>query len=47
MIHRNGKYLNASGSTIIAVGDHLLVMADNKSTLERVYHSFGVAQPAH
>ncbi len=47
MIHRHGKYLNASGDTIIEEGDHLLVMADNKSTLEKVYSSFGVPQPAH
>lgn len=47
MIHRHGKYLNASGSTIIEVGDHLLVMADNQSTLSKVYHSFGVTEPAH
>jgi cell volume regulation protein A len=47
MIHRRGKYMYATGSTIIEVGDHLLVMADNKSSLDKVYDSFGVTRPAH
>lgn len=42
MIHRNGKYLTASGDTVIEGGDHLLVMADNKETLHRLYNTFGV-----
>jgi len=47
MIHRHGKYLNASGDTVIEVGDHLLVMADNKTTLDKVYDSFGVPHASH
>lgn len=42
LIHRNGKYLNAKGDTEIEAGDHLLVMADNKETVEQVYACFGI-----
>ena len=40
LIHRDGKYLTPQGDTVIAAGDHLLIMADNKETLERVSQSF-------
>jgi len=42
MIYRNGKYLTASGETVIEVGDHLLIMADTKETVSKVYESFGL-----
>jgi cell volume regulation protein A len=47
MIHRHGKYLNASGDTTIEEGDHLLIMADNKSIVNKVYDSFGMPHPTH
>lgn len=40
MIYRNGKYLTASGDTVIEEKDHLLVMADNKETVEKVHECF-------
>ena len=42
LIHRRGKYLTAGGDTIIETGDHLLIMADSKEAMSRVYLSFGV-----
>ncbi|HEX5171248.1 MAG TPA: potassium/proton antiporter [Cyclobacteriaceae bacterium] len=42
MIYRHGKYLTASGDTVIQKGDHLLVMADTKETVEKVNESFGI-----
>lgn len=41
LIHRDGKYLTANGETIIEPNDHLLVMADNKETVEKVRQVFG------
>jgi cell volume regulation protein A len=43
MIHRQGKYMSASGETVIEQGDHLLVMADTKNTVDKVYSRFGIA----
>jgi cell volume regulation protein A len=45
LIHRHDKYITASGETIIEPFDHLLVMADNKESVEKVYHSFGITVP--
>jgi len=42
LIHRHSKYLTATGETIIEPNDHILVMADNKQTVEKVYESFGI-----
>ncbi len=42
MIYRNRKYLTASGDTVIEAGDHLLIMADTKETVSKVYESFGL-----
>ena len=42
LIHRHGKYVPPSGETVINVNDHLLVMADNKQTLDEVHKAFGV-----
>ena len=42
MIYRNGKYMTASGDTILEVGDHLLMMADTKETVGQVHESFGI-----
>ena len=47
LIHREGKYLTANGETIIEPNDHLLIMADNKVTVEKVYQSFGVTALSH
>jgi cell volume regulation protein A len=41
LIHRDGKYLTAKGDTTIQAGDHLLVMADSQTSIEKVYKSFG------
>src|SRR5688572_7782418 len=43
LIHRDGKYITANGATQIQPKDHLLIMADNKATLDQVYGRFGVA----
>jgi cell volume regulation protein A len=42
MIYRHGKYLTASGDTVIEAGDHLLIMADTKETVSKVRESFGI-----
>jgi cell volume regulation protein A len=42
LIHRTGKYFTAGGDTILERGDHLLLMADSKETVRRIYNSFGV-----
>ncbi len=41
LIHRKNKYLSPSGETVLEEGDHLLVMADNKETVEKVHQRFG------
>jgi cell volume regulation protein A len=46
LIHRDGKYITASGDTEIRPRDHLLVMADNKATVEKVFERFSLA-PSH
>ncbi len=42
LIHRNGKYITASGETVIEGDDHLLVMADSKQTVSELYKAFGL-----
>lgn len=42
LIHRHGKYLTATGDTVIEEGDHLLIMADNRYTVDKVYERFGL-----
>ena len=42
LIHRTGKYFTAGGDTVLETGDHLLLMADSKETVTRIYQSFGV-----
>jgi cell volume regulation protein A len=42
LIHRNGKYITATGETVIDGKDHLLVMADNKQTVDDVFKAFGL-----
>lgn len=37
LIYRKGKYMMASGDTIIQGGDHLLVMGDTRETIDKVY----------
>lgn len=41
MIHRDNKYVTPSGDTKIQPGDHLLVMADSKETVENLKLIFG------
>jgi potassium/hydrogen antiporter len=41
MIHRKGKYITANGETIIQAGDHMLIMADNPDTVNRVNLALG------
>jgi cell volume regulation protein A len=43
MIHRHGKYMTANGETTLEPRDHLLIMADNKETVDKVYQSLGLA----
>lgn len=43
LIHRDEKYITANGDTTIQPEDHLLVMADNQESIDRVYESFGLA----
>lgn len=40
LIHRDGKYITANGDTIIAAKDHLLIMADSKKTVNKIYERF-------
>ena len=47
LIHRDGKYITASGDTEIMPQDHLLVMADNKETVPMIFEAFGVNQVHH
>lgn len=44
LIHRTGKYFTAGGDTVLEAGDHLLLMADSKETVSRIYQSFGVRE---
>jgi cell volume regulation protein A len=44
LIHRDGKYITASGDTEIMSRDHLLVMAENKDTVSRVFEAFDIKQ---
>ena len=46
LIHRDGKYITASGDTEIMPQDHLLVMADNKDTVSLVFEAFDI-KPSH
>lgn len=41
LIHRHDKYVTPSGETEIQGGDHLLILADNKESREKVMQSFG------
>ncbi|MBL7856776.1 MAG: potassium/proton antiporter [Cyclobacteriaceae bacterium] len=42
LLHRNGKYVGVNGDTVLEGGDHLLLMADSKETVDKVYTLFGV-----
>jgi len=42
LIHRDKKYITASGDTEIMPSDHLLVMADTTETVKRVYECFNI-----
>lgn len=44
LIHREGKYITANGDTQIQPRDHLLVMADSKKTVNKVYDRFNQAR---
>jgi potassium/hydrogen antiporter len=43
LIHRNGKYLTPNGDTVLELGDHLVMMADNKATVDKVYDAFEIS----
>lgn len=43
LIHRDKKYITASGDTEIMPYDHLLIMADNKDTVVQVHACFNTA----
>lgn len=40
LIHRDKKYITAAGDTILRGGDHLLVLADNNETTQKILTSF-------
>lgn len=40
LIHRDGKYISPDGNTVIHANDHLLVLADNNQTVDRVKKIF-------
>ena len=40
LIHRDGKYITANGATQIEQKDHLLIMADSKKTVNKIYQRF-------
>jgi cell volume regulation protein A len=42
LIHRRGKYFTAAGHTVLESGDHLLLMADSKKTILKIFESFGM-----
>lgn len=44
LIVREDKYLTPSGDTVLQPGDHLLVMADSKETVRKIYEYFGVKE---
>ena len=37
MIQRNGKYITPNGSTVLEINDKLLILAENKDSLEEAY----------
>ncbi|MDL5047999.1 TrkA C-terminal domain-containing protein [Oscillatoria amoena NRMC-F 0135] len=39
MINRNDKFIRPGGSTVLQQGDKLLVMGDDKETINKVYES--------
>jgi cell volume regulation protein A len=43
LIHRNGKYISASGETVLEKGDHLLVLTDSRQITNQVYFAFGLS----
>jgi cell volume regulation protein A len=45
LISRDNKYLQPNGSTVLAEGDKLLVMAKEKDILKEVYHKLDVDMP--
>lgn len=45
MINRNDKFIRPGGSTVLEAGDKLLVMADDKSSVNKVYESLELAEP--
>jgi cell volume regulation protein A len=42
LIHRDGKYLTPNGDTVLERGDHLVMMANNKATVEKIYEAFEI-----
>ncbi|HLT75699.1 MAG TPA: TrkA C-terminal domain-containing protein, partial [Ohtaekwangia sp.] len=45
MISRNQKFIRPGGSTIIEGGDTLLVMGDNKASIQAVYDTLNIQEP--
>ena len=43
LVHRGDKYLTANGETVLESGDHLLVMADSRETIQLVHSAMGIA----
>lgn len=40
LVNREGKYLAANGDTVMHAGDHILVVADNKDTVNKLHRVF-------
>jgi len=45
MIHREGKFIIPTGSTVIEARDSLLVLSDNNKTLDQIYGCLHVEKP--
>jgi potassium/hydrogen antiporter len=45
LVNREGKYLAANGDTIMHSGDHILIVADNKDTVDKLHRVFKPTKP--
>jgi cell volume regulation protein A len=47
LVHRKGKYMAAHGETVMAAGDHVLILADSKETITKIHQVFGQSNLQH
>jgi cell volume regulation protein A len=45
LVNRDGKYLAANGDTVMQSGDHILIVADNKDTVDKLHRVFRDSKP--